>query len=126
MTKPRLRPDRYADKRKNRLLNKAEKRRIMTLFIEDRMTPQEITVLMNSTLHNINNVIFVDVKPFKNFFNRGVCAFGKKTAYWETEQQLLESFEPKYSENDLTGDELIMIRFSKGEIKIKNVMSKFK
>jgi hypothetical protein len=124
MVKVRL--SQYRDKRKNRILSKTEKTLIMNLFIQNKMQAQEIGVVLNLTRFRVNSVLFNGVKPFKNFDNRGVCAFAPKTAYWETEQELIDSFEPQYKPEDLKGWEAIWIGFASGEIKTKTIMSKFK
>lgn len=118
----KIRISSYAQKRINRVLTKSEQTLIMDLFIHQKREVQEISVLLNLNIDKINGVLFKGIKPFKNYVNRGVCAFSKKTAYWETEQELIESFDPSYSFDELDPKELAWFRYHSNQTKI--IMSK--
>jgi len=114
----------YEGKRKNRKVSKNEKTLIWDSFVHEKKSTKEIGVLLNMNESIIESVLFNNNKPFKNFDNRGVCAFGKKTAYWKDEEELAESFDPKYSFEDIDEKELAWFRLASGQTEI--IRSKFK
>lgn len=116
----------HQKKEKGREAKKKEKTLVMNLFIHDKLSKEEISKLLNIKLSTVQDCLFGEEEIFKHYDNRTECLIGRKTAYWETEKQLEESFNPQYSVDDLKGWESIWIGFSAGDIKTKTIMSKFK
>lgn len=102
----KVRMSHYRPRANDRILIQQEIGKIWDLFIYQKKSVKEIGVLLNLIDARINDVLFNGTTPFKNYDNRGVCAFGKQTAYCENEEQIAESFDPKYSMNDVDEKEL--------------------
>jgi len=114
-----IRARHYLQFDKNRDLKQKDKTNIWNLFIKDKKSAKEIAVLLNIHKAKVNAILFCGGKPFRNYDNRGVCAFGPKTAYWKNEKELIESFDPKYKAEDIDAKELAWFMYYSKQTEIK-------
>ena len=115
----KLRANHYQTLDRNRDLKQNDKTKIWDLFIHDKKSAQEIGTLLNITRVKVNATLFYGKKPYLNLDNRGNSPFGIKTEYWENEEQIAESLDPKYSIEDIGGKELAWFMYHSGQTEIK-------
>jgi len=98
----------YQSKDREREVTQYEKNTMFHVFIHDKKSVPEISKLFNLPTPRVEKVLFAkgNYKPYDMPSLREIIGFSKQTAYWETEQELIESFEPKYNPEDLKGWEL--------------------
>jgi len=95
----------YLKKDKKREPDQHEKNVLFHVFIHDKKSVPELSKLFNLTIPRIEKVLFAkgNHKPYNVPGLKGIIGFAKKTAYWETEQELIDSFNPVYRVEDLKG-----------------------
>ena len=100
-----LRHGYYANKERRREVEQFEKDSIFHMFINEKMPVKELTEFFNLTPGRIERVLFTTGNhvPYSKPTQRGIIGFVKQTAYWETEQDILESLNPVYLPEDLKG-----------------------
>ena len=110
----------YINKNKYRALNNNERTKVYKMFIDDKITPYHISVYMNVKSKIIEAVLFSRGSNNKYIVEptKGIIGFGKQTAYWDNEQQIMDSFDPKYPFEELSKQELAWYMYITRQTKI--------
>lgn len=115
-------PERYMKREKCRTLNQKERSKVFDMYVYSKYSVDYIVRYLNINKPIVEKHLF-STGNNKNFSKPqvvGIIGFEKQTAYWNTEHDILESLDPKYDADTLTGWEKKQLSNSiKSEFKLQ-------